>query len=509
MILPPLPPRVILHVGTEKTASTSLQNFLIAHRAALLDQGFLFPQSVFTRKIASEPDRTSGHLELMRNLAAGDISAFAAEMAADAPRAHTLILSAENLFHYEPAEHLPLLARLLAGCEVTLVVVLRDQTEWILSYYNESVANGWNTESRTIGRFVTDAIAAGKVDYAGLLDRMVGAIRPAQVRLFNYATLRREGTALSAFRDLAGITLPPEAFARQGRSQVTRTWPDLLEAMRRMNPLAAGFWGAQTHEWSAMMRARGADLAARAGLAPGHLLPAPAIRQALVDHVRAGNAALSAAHLPDDPLVAAEDWASQPAPRPDEGRVAELLQGGLADYLDLRERAGTMRARLQGPRRWPVPLPGDQAAMLRLGELLAEARVVLCQGAGGAALLASLQPGRMVHVLETDPGWAMTFQASTDRVEPASPPLVWPHKPGEAAARLEALAEAPWFRPPDLAVLQGPEAGAVLAVLARQITRPLTVLALPGTRLGALPPVRLAGNAVEYRLTPAADAALS
>lgn len=505
-----LPPRVILHVGTEKTASTSLQNFLMTHRAALLDQGFLFPQSVFTRKIAGEPERTSGHLELMRNLAVGDISAFAAEMAADGPRAHTLILSAENLFHYEPAEHLPLLARLLAGCEVTLVVVLRDQTEWILSYYNESVANGWNTETRTIGRFVTDAIAAGKVDYAGLLDRMVGAIRPAQVRLFNYATLRREGTALSAFCDLAGIRLPPEVFVRQGRSHVTRTWPDLLEAMRRMNPLAAGFWGAQTHEWSAMMRARGAALADRAGLAPGHLLPAPDIRQALVDHVRAGNAALSAAHLPDDPLIAAEDWARQPAPRPDEGRVAELVQGGLADYLDLRERVGTMRARLQGPRRWPVALPGDQTAMQHLASLLDQGpRVVLCQGAGGGAVLAGLQAGRMVHVLEADPAWAMSFQAASDRGAPASPLLVWPHRPGEAAARLEALAAAPWFQPPDLAVLQGPEAGAVLAVLARHFPRPLTVLALPGTRLGALPLVRVAGTAVEYRLDPAAGAVLS
>lgn len=495
-----LPPRVILHVGTEKTASTSLQNFLMINRAALLDQGVLFPQSVFTRKIANEPDRTSGHLELLRNLAAGDISAFAAEIAADGAQAHTLVLSAENLFHYERDAHLELLAQLLDGCEVTLVAVLRDQTEWILSYYNESVANGWNMETRPIGRFVVDAIATGKVDYAGLLARMVNIIRPAQVRLFHYATLRRKGTALSAFCDLAGIALPPEAFARQGRSHVTRTWPELLEAMRRMNALASGFWSAQAHEWSALMRARGAVMAETAGLAPGHLLPDPEIRRTLLDHVRAGNALLSAAHLPDDPLIADEAWPDLTAPVPDEARVGALIQGGLADYCDLRASARTLRVR---PQRWPVGLPADDTALSVIAARLEGAHSVLCVPADGLALLAGMRPGRQVTVLDPVPGWHAAFQAQSDRLALPSIPLVWPHAPGAAAERLAALWQTAWFRPPDLALLQGPETAALMTLIAARTPHPVSVLVsghsqgpLPGTLVG------LVGEMNEYLLEP-------
>lgn len=495
-----LPPRVILHVGTTKTASTSLQNFLMANRAALLDQGVLFPQSVFTRKIANEPERTSGHLELLRKLAAGDISAFAEEIAADGPRAQTLVLSAENLFHYETDAHLERLAGLLEGCAVTLVAVLRDQTEWILSYYNEAVANGWNAETRPIGRFVTDAIAAGTLDYAAGLARMTAIFRPAQVRVLNYAGLRRSGTALSAFCDIAGIALPPEAFARQGRSHVTRTWPDLLEAMRRMNALASGFWGAQTVEWSALMRARGAALAQAEGLAPGHLLPAPEIRRALLDHVRAGNAALSAAHLPDDPLLADETWPDHPAPVPDEARVGALLHGGLEDYIALRARARSLRVR---PQRWPVGLPAEDATLRAIAARLDGAGSVLCLGADGLALLAAMRPGRQVTVLDPAPGWPAAFQARSDRLGLPSLPLVWPHAPGAAAARLAALWQEPWFRPPDLALLSGPETAAVMAELAARTPGPVRVL-VPGQTPGPLPgtPAGLAGGMTEYRLDP-------
>ena len=56
-------PHLILHIGTTKTGSTALQNFLFANRDSLLEEGFLFPNSGF-RILNNSQVPTSGHSDL-------------------------------------------------------------------------------------------------------------------------------------------------------------------------------------------------------------------------------------------------------------------------------------------------------------------------------------------------------------------------------------------------------------------------------------------------------------
>jgi capsular polysaccharide export protein len=56
-------PSLILHIGTTKTGSTSLQNFLFSNRARLLEKGILFPEAGF-RVLEDDKIPTSGHSDL-------------------------------------------------------------------------------------------------------------------------------------------------------------------------------------------------------------------------------------------------------------------------------------------------------------------------------------------------------------------------------------------------------------------------------------------------------------
>src|ERR1700733_2491627 len=167
-----------LHIGTEKTGSTSIRNYLALNRAALLSQGYLYPRTPGATNhyaltaFALDDARIEG---TRRTLGIGDqesVSRFRAEFVDSLEKetaaggANTVIFSNELLSSRlrSPAE----LARIKALCdgiarETKIVVYLRNQADFLVSRYTNIVWEGGTKEFRFRG---PPALA----DYSRLLD---------------------------------------------------------------------------------------------------------------------------------------------------------------------------------------------------------------------------------------------------------------------------------------------------------------------------------------------------
>jgi hypothetical protein len=167
-----------LHIGTEKTGSTSIRNYLAQNRTALLSQGYLYPRTPGATNhyaltaFALDDARIEG---TRRTLGIGDqegVSRFRAEFVDSLEKeialsgANAVIFSNELLSSRlrSPAE----LDRMKALCDgiarqTKIVVYLRNQADFLVSRYTNIVWEGGTKEFRFRG---PPALA----DYSRLLD---------------------------------------------------------------------------------------------------------------------------------------------------------------------------------------------------------------------------------------------------------------------------------------------------------------------------------------------------
>lgn len=160
----------ILHLGSEKTGTSSLQKFLGAGREALLTQGFWYPKS-FTNP--------GGHVHLRLSGAAlrdelsdanPDVAAFREEHARviKERRPSAAIFSSE-FFHSElrSAESIARLKRFLEGyfARFRLVYYARRQDLMLASMHSTAVRGGWTGDENALsiydskGRYYFDHLA--------------------------------------------------------------------------------------------------------------------------------------------------------------------------------------------------------------------------------------------------------------------------------------------------------------------------------------------------------------
>jgi hypothetical protein len=136
-----------------------------------------------------------------------------------------------------------------------------------------------------------------------------------------------------------------------------------------------------------------------------------------------------------------------------------------------------------------LTLPPREAALLSTE--YARARVILEYGSGGSTLLAARQPGKLVFSVESDRRWAEDLQLGLDREAPPSPAVIYPVDIGptgdwgrprddRAWRRFHryplAIWDEPFFRHPDVVLIDGRFRAACLVTVCLRITRPVTVL---------------------------------
>lgn len=210
---PPRTRRAILHIGTEKTGSTFIQELLHLNRTRLRNAGIFFPRSFgprnHTKLVAASQD--PGYLDNIKAhllahtaldeaaLAPRLASDFAREMAARGPW-HTLIVSSE-LIHsrlHTTSEIHRLLSFIRPFVDrIDVLLFLRRQDKLAISRFSSAIRAGHNDFHTILGDISAHAfhrLPAGRqvddmlfyYDYAQLIDRFTFELGDEAVQAYLY-----------------------------------------------------------------------------------------------------------------------------------------------------------------------------------------------------------------------------------------------------------------------------------------------------------------------------------
>lgn len=139
---------------------------------------------------------------------------------------------------------------------------------------------------------------------------------------------------------------------------------------------------------------------------------------------------------------------------------------------------------------WPeLTLPQAEAEFLR--RHYEKAEVILEYGSGGSTVLASRMPGKLIFSVESDRSWAVSLQASIDATDLPSPAILYHVDIGPTGAWGRPFDDSHWqsfyrypmaiwiepfFRHPDLILIDGRLRPACFVAACLQITKPVTIL---------------------------------
>lgn len=216
-----------LHIGTEKTGSSTIQKFLSLRRQGLRARGILYPVSPGDEnqmKLATFAMSAGKMTDLQAQYgvsSADDVPAFRARFAKDlseeisASKAKTCVMSGEHcssrLIEDSEVERLrDLLFPLFS--QVFVVVYLRRQDDYLLSSYSTDVKFG----KREVCHIPTPDEAAARYTYDTLLDRWARVFGPSALIVRRYERrLLRKGDVLEDFLNIVapgqtdGLERPP------------------------------------------------------------------------------------------------------------------------------------------------------------------------------------------------------------------------------------------------------------------------------------------------------------
>jgi hypothetical protein len=239
--------KLILHAGTHKTATTSIQHFCALNQATLRKCGYYYPRVDLSAYVANS---------LASRLAYGreaEVSAALRKVHRDAAKAgcHTIVLSAESFYAMTAcfidipgrrrdddywASEQRLIATMRDCCEgldVRVVAYLRPQDEFASSLYNQLVKNVVGIE-HSYDEFIATMRPA--FDYEGHFALWEKAFGSERVRLRNFLTCHDRIISDFCETALEGNFL--EQVAKSAIFSNKRLTRDVLEVKRIFNRTA-------------------------------------------------------------------------------------------------------------------------------------------------------------------------------------------------------------------------------------------------------------------------------
>lgn len=207
--------RIVLHIGTHKTGSTSIQHFLRDNEDLLASVGATYPPGMVLDVSHSElpllavrPDRTwPARIRFPETRQAGWLAAARGHLRdqiAGSPLG-TLVYSHEDLSYLRFDDELSVLHEILEGLPVRVVVFLRAAADFLRSYGAQLQATGFET-SDVPTSFAYVASDSWLVDYVELVAAYRRQFGEANVEVIDYdAVLRADGSAIPAFTDVLQI----------------------------------------------------------------------------------------------------------------------------------------------------------------------------------------------------------------------------------------------------------------------------------------------------------------
>ena len=243
-----MPERVLLHVGTHKTGTSSLQTFLrdenprsLAAAGVLFPPGYLLPALHADLPLLTlRPDFAwPARLRFPETQRASWQAAARGHVRhqVTASPLPTLVYSHEDLSYARHDDELDRLHALVEGLPVRVVIVLRQREAFLRSYTEQLAATDFDT-SEDPSSFAYVEPDTWLVDY----DALVGGYRrhfgAENVEVLDFdAIIAAEGSILPAFARLLGLdpaTLPPlERYMLNRAGQHLRLTPEQLTEIRR------------------------------------------------------------------------------------------------------------------------------------------------------------------------------------------------------------------------------------------------------------------------------------
>ena len=229
--------RLILHAGTPKTGTTSLQWHLASNARNLAERGFWYPAP-------SEKADVPKHQELVGLLRRGDAVAFTDYMEKalhDMPGdAHTIIFTTEGIFNhwwdYTPSAR-NLLRQFAALFDYEVCVWFREPESFAAALYVQCIKNGRTTDvmGNVYGQDIscTDALQdewfRRHLDYLGFYHEIRELFGAEHVRVFLY-----DADTIRTFEACYGLGFLPEPSRRRRNATAGALAVRLLRALNRI-----------------------------------------------------------------------------------------------------------------------------------------------------------------------------------------------------------------------------------------------------------------------------------
>lgn len=193
--------KLYIHIGVQRTATTSIQRFLSRNHRALRDQGFL------------QFNGMQRHQPLFESLFDGSLSVAEAaarltQQADAAPNAiHSINLSEEDICSQGRFD---ILAQFQAFFDLKVVVVLRRQDLWLESWYRQNIKWQWQPKYAHLrfDDFLSHRADFSWVHYDALLARLEAALGQDAVLPLVFEPAQMPDGPLRAYCAAVGITKP-------------------------------------------------------------------------------------------------------------------------------------------------------------------------------------------------------------------------------------------------------------------------------------------------------------
>lgn len=196
--------RLILHIGTQKTGSSSLQKTLRDARERLLQAGILYPMLERGRHRFKHAGMTRAAKSERPDDAAAEHAALVQEFRASG--AHTMVLSDEALWRAQtPFRHF--FERFRPAFRIEVVAYLRRPDLYIESLYNQTFRTGDPQEQRNIQAFWRDPSVQGRTMYHQRLTEWRSVAD--EVRAFDFSREVKAHGLIASFFGGLGLQVSP------------------------------------------------------------------------------------------------------------------------------------------------------------------------------------------------------------------------------------------------------------------------------------------------------------